>query len=99
MRNFVLFSCLAVSACANLPATINTVVADGQLFCATVTASGPLVVQIIDATAPKGSSAITVTNKAASYVADICRLVNGIPVIPPANPASAPTVAVIPAKS
>jgi hypothetical protein len=96
MRKIVFLGCaFALAACANL--TPQTVVADGQLFCATVTAAGPLVVQIVDATA--SSKAVTVTDKTADTVAAICKIVNGIPVVPPANPAVAPTVAVIPPKA
>jgi hypothetical protein len=77
-------------------ATANKVVASGQLFCAVATDAGPIVSALINAA---DSSAITVTGKAASYVANVCAIINGIPVVPPPNPATAPVVAVVPPTS
>lgn len=82
---------LSLAACGNTTPTVNSVIADGQLFCSVATASGPIVTAIIDAVDAK---AVTVTGKAAATVAGICSVIGGIPVSPPANPAQAPTTAV-----
>jgi hypothetical protein len=71
------------------PATLNNTVAQGQLFCAIATATGPLVIALAD----QLGAPILVTGKLASAVAADCALVNGIPTTPPANPAQAPKVA------
>lgn len=82
-----------VTACSTSQvATVNKVVAQGQLFCAVATSAGPIVSALINAA---DSSAITVTNKASTVVANLCALVNGIPVVPPPSPATAPVVAVV----
>ena len=70
---------------------LNTVVADGQLFCGVASAAGPLVVGIVDAA---NNKAVTVTGQASKWVSNVCALVNGIPVTPPAVPAATPVVAV-----
>lgn len=67
----------------------NSNVVNGQLFCATATATGPLVVALAD----EAGVPFTVTNKASALVSAACALVNGIPVTPPANPTQAPVVA------
>jgi len=71
---------------------VNTVIADGQLFCAF--ASGPAAVVAVVNSADK--SAVTVTGKAEDVVAAACPIVNGLkglPVSPPANPTAVPVVA------
>lgn len=99
-----LLSCLFAAAlllagCANGGLTpqgariLNTAVADGQLFCATTAAAGPAILAIVSAIDAK---AVTVTNQTAGYVAQACKLVNGIPVVPPADPAAVPAVAIVP---
>ncbi len=91
-RILPLAALLALAGCsASQTATVNSVVADGQLFCSVASASGPIVTAIIDAAT---KAPVTVTNQAASVVANVCKIVGGIPVIPPVNPAQAPTVAV-----
>lgn len=84
--------CAALVACT--PAStqkLNTAVAAGQSFCAVATAVGPAVVALVNAADDK---AVTVTGKTAAAVAAGCALVNGIPVMPPADPAQVPAVAV-----
>ena len=66
-----------------------TAVAAGQLFCAKATPEGALVVALLDALGVP----VIVTNKAASIVAAACAAIDGIPVVPPASPATAPQVA------
>lgn len=67
----------------------NNMVANGQLFCAMQTATGPLVVALADA----AGTPVTATNKGASVVQAACAVIGAIPVAPPANPAQAPVVA------
>lgn len=67
-----------------------TTVAQGQLYCALATATGPLVVALADT----AGAPITATNKAQADVAALCALINAIPVSPPASPAATPVVAV-----
>ena len=74
-------------------ATINNVVASGQLFCGVASAAGPLVVAIVNAA---DSKAVTVTDKTSAVVAATCKVIGGLPVIPPSNPAAAPVVAIVP---
>ncbi len=69
---------------------VNRAVVAGQQFCAVATATTPLVVALVDT----AGAPVTVTNKSAAVVAASCALANGIPVIPPPNPAQAPVVAV-----
>lgn len=64
-------------------------VVQGQLFCATSTATGPLVVALADTSGVP----VTVTNKASDVVAKACAVIGAIPVVPPANPGTAPVVA------
>lgn len=102
MSRSLIFAALALGACtpaqlAQINATTQTAIVDGQLFCAKATTAGPIVVAIINTLDAK---AVTVTNKAASYVASVCATINAIPVSPPANIAAAPVVAVtVPAAS
>lgn len=97
MRNFALICAglLALGACtaaqqAAVTTAVNTAVADGQLFCAKATSAGPLVVA---ATSALGAPVI-VTGMASAAVAAVCAGIDAIPVSPPANPGSAPVVAV-----
>ena len=88
-----LVACGTVSSMLGTSTTaVNSAVVKGQLFCAIAGQSVPIVAAIIDAA---DSSAVTVTGKAASWVANVCALVNGIPVSPPTTPSAAPTVAVV----
>jgi hypothetical protein len=79
---------LALTACGT--AGEQRLVADGQLFCATATKAGPLVVALADA----AGAPIIVTGLAAAVVQGDCALINGLPVVPPVNPVAAPVVAV-----
>lgn len=80
----------AIGLSAQAVTAAQTVVAYGQLFCAQATVSGPVVSAIVDA----AGVPVTVTNKAASWVAAVCGLIGGTPVSPPAMPAAAPVKAV-----
>lgn len=85
----------ALSACT--PAQRTRAVVDGQLFCGVATNAGPLVVALIDAAL--GGAPVIVTGMTARAVAAACAVVNGIPVIPPPDPAAAPVVAALVPKS
>lgn len=77
----------------------------GQLFCAIQTGGGGAIVAgIVDAAAaaippPAGAAAaplaVIATGMAKAQVDAICAAAGGIAVSPPANPATAPTVAVV----
>lgn len=85
---FLSASALILAGCQNNPSVQNAVV-QGQLFCATNTATGPLVVALADASGVP----VTVTGKASEVVARACAVIGAIPVVPPANPSAAPVVA------
>ena len=92
IRIAALSALVALAACsAQQTAAVNSVVVQGQSYCAIATAAGPVVAALINAA---DSKAVTVTGKAADLVAKTCAIVNGIPVVPPANPAAAPVIAV-----
>lgn len=93
IRALPLLAAVALAGCAgqSTTGTINSVVTQGQAYCSIATTCGPIVAAIINATDGK---AVTVTGQAATWVANVCGLVNGIPVVPPVNPAQAPTIAV-----
>lgn len=81
---------LAVAGCsASQLATVERVVANGQLYCAKATASGPLVIALANA----AGVPVTVTGRTAAYVQAACGVIGAIPVAPPASPALAPVVA------
>lgn len=65
-------------------------VADGQLYCATATADGPLIVALSNSLGVP----VLATNVAASVVAANCAALGGIPVSPPLNASQAPVVSV-----
>jgi hypothetical protein len=99
----ILVAALGLSACttqqlATVQTAANTAVADGQLFCSRATPYGPLVVALADATASAvgAPGAISVIGKTSDYVARTCAVIGAIPVVPPANPAATPVVAVVP---
>lgn len=71
--------------------TVNSVITTGQLFCGIAGTYGPIVAAIINAA---DSKAVTVTGQASTWVANVCAIVGGIPVVPPVQPAQAPTIAV-----
>jgi hypothetical protein len=85
-----------VNTALNQAAT--TAAGAGQLFCGVATQTGPLVVGLLDAAASiAGQPAIvSVINKSAAWVASACATWNAaaVPVVPPANPAMVPAVAV-----
>lgn len=83
----ILTAILGLAACQS-QSTQNAVV-QGQLFCATSTATGPLVVAL----ANTSGVPVTVTGKASDVVAKACAVIGAIPVAPPANPSAAPVVA------
>ena len=91
----LLTACAAGGGLTPQAATIaNTVIADGQLFCAF--AGGPAAGAVVAVVNTADKSAVTVTGKAEDVVAAACPIVNGIkgfPVSPPANPAAVPFVA------
>jgi hypothetical protein len=91
----LLTACAAGGGLTPQAATIaNTVIVDGQLFCAF--ASGPAAGAIVAIVNAADKSTVTVTGKAEDVATAACPIVNGIkgfPVSPPANPAAAPVVA------
>lgn len=88
MRRVALGAVLLLAACST--ADTQKAVAYGQLFCATTTAAGPLVVAIADA----AGAPVSVVGKTSATVAGVCAAISAIPVTPPPNPAAAPVVAV-----
>ena len=102
MRNIsILAGALALAACSAAQIQNAATSPAGQLFCAVQTGGGgAIVVGIIDAEASAvvpGAAPVAViaTNAAKSYVDNACAAAGGIPVSPPANPAAAPSVAVV----
>lgn len=88
---------LALSACTS--AQVGKTVAQGQLFCAKATATGPLVIAL--ATVANGP--VNVIGQTKQYVDALCAVAGGIAVSPPTNPGDAPVLTVpavsIPLKS
>jgi len=80
----IIFAALALSAC-----TSATRERDGQLFCAVWSASGPVVVGLVNAELP---GAVIATGASKWFVDAACARVGGVPVVPPAGPV--PNVAV-----
>lgn len=78
---------LMLAACS--PTAQQRAVVEGQLFCGRATATGPLTIALADASGVP----IIVTNLAANTVASYCAAISAIPVMAPADPASAPVVA------
>ena len=78
---------------------------EGQLFCAIQTSGGGAVVAgLVSAEAgtvagPAAPLAVIATGATKAFVDQACASVGGIPVSPPANPAAAPQVAVVPPKA
>lgn len=69
----------------------------GQLYCAVRTVTGPVVVGLINAEASAagyGSVAVLATGASKAAVDALCKSAGGVAVSPPADPASAPQVAV-----
>ena len=82
-----------IAACTSTErASVTTAITDGQLYCATATASGPLIVALAEA----AGAPISVIGKTAATVSQLCGVISAIPVVPPANKAAAPVVAVVP---
>ena len=101
MRNLLfVLPILALAACsasqtASVDGWVTKTVVAGQSFCAKATADGPLVVALADLSGVP----VIVTDVASAVVAANCAAIGGIPVSPPANPASAPVVAIAPVVS
>jgi hypothetical protein len=72
-------------------AAMNSLVVDGQLFCAKASSDGALVVALANAS----GAPIIVTGMAAGIVAGDCALIDAIPVTPPTQPQTVPVVAVV----
>lgn len=89
----LLASLVGLTACA--AALQARVVAEGQLFCAKASATGPLVVALANA----AGAPVIVTGMTAQSVTANCAIISAIPVSPPVNPADAPVVAVAGVKS
>lgn len=97
---------LGLTACsaaqdAKVVAAEAVAVHDGQLFCAVATTGGPVVVGLVNAVvgaaAPTASPAVVLaTGATTTFVNAACKAIGGIPVVPPANPAVAPQVAIVP---
>lgn len=94
----------ALALAAALPACSSAQLASpaGQLFCAIQTGGGgTVVVGLINAVVAGGAPAaaplaIIATGASEDFVNKACAAAKGVPVSPPADPASAPKVAVIP---
>lgn len=102
MNRILLLSALALSGCsaAQLQTTqadltkaqtdAAALVAKGALFCAKAQGiDGTITVMLANA----AGVPVSVTGQASSDVAAACKLINAIPVVPPANPGAAPVVA------
>lgn len=83
----LLLAAVLLAGCQS--ASVDKAVVAGQLFCATATTAGPLVVALADASGVP----VTVTGKSADVVAKACAVIGAIPVTPPPAPAQAPVVA------
>jgi len=82
-----------IAACTSTErASVTTAITDGQLYCATATASGPLIVALAEA----AGAPISVIGKTAATVSQLCGVISAIPVVPPADKAATPVVAVVP---
>lgn len=80
---------LWLAACS--PTQQSKALAEGQLFCAEATATGPLVVAIADASGVP----VSVIGMTSAAVRGVCATIAAIPVTPPPDPAAAPVVAVV----
>lgn len=88
---------LAAVAAAN-NTTVASLVTKGALFCQSPQlASGQTIAGIVAVSLTSGQTA-SVINQASQAVADACSAIGMIPVAPPANPSSVPTVVVPSAK-
>jgi hypothetical protein len=102
MRTLILASVLlGLGACSSAQLQTAASTPTGQLFCAVQTnGGGALVVAAIDAQAsalaPAAAPvAVIATGATKAFVDSVCAKAGGIPVSPPANPAAAPSVAVV----
>ena len=73
----IICAALALSAC-----TSATREPDGQLFCAVWSASGPIVVGLVNAEVP---GAVIATGASKWFVDAACARIGGVPVAPPAG--------------
>lgn len=69
--------------------TVASIVTQGNLFCGKATTGAPLIVALTNIY----GAPVTVVNQTAADVATACALIGGVPVSPPADPASTPVVA------
>lgn len=82
---------LIVELAGCTPAQQQRAVVDGQLFCGFVTPAGlNMTVGIANA----AGGPVVVNGLGADVVASYCAAIDGVPVVPPVNPAAAPVVAV-----
>jgi hypothetical protein len=83
--------CLLIAACtqSQINQAVNTTVADGQFFCAKAEPGGVTAVVALETAL---GVPVIVTGMTSASVAAACAVIDGIPVSPPANPASAPVV-------
>lgn len=103
LRHAGLTLCTAAMLTACSQSQVQTALSSpaGQLFCAVQTAGGGTVVAgLIDAeasasTGPAAPVAIIATGVAQAQVNQDCAQAGGIPVSPPANPSTAPQIAVV----
>jgi hypothetical protein len=105
MRRIIAPFVMPCAACtAQQQQTVNTALASppGQLFCAIQTGGGGAVVVGLVNAAVSGAApgaaplAVIATGASKAFVDAACAAAKGIPVVPPANPAAAPQVAVVP---
>jgi len=85
----ILCAGLLAGCSATGTSALNRIVAQGDLFCSVLSASGPQTVAALDASGVP----LNVINRSASVVAAWCAVLKGIPVVPPSNPGQAPAVA------
>jgi hypothetical protein len=89
-KQLVLVAALAAASCTSAQIAANTarVVAAGQLFCSKATADGPLVVALATATGVP----VIVTGATSAAVAAACASIGAVPVPPPLNAGTVPTL-------
>lgn len=88
MKRYAVLTILALAGCTPAQqASFNNVVVSGQLFCSIL--AGGTTANVV-AIATTSNVPVSVIGKTSQEVADLCKLVNGLPVVPPAT--SAPVV-------
>jgi hypothetical protein len=92
----------SLAACSQSQVTSALATPTGQLFCAVQTSGGGTIVAgLVDAEAATagaaaGAAAVIATGAAKATVDTDCAAAGGVAVSPPANPAAAPTIAIVP---